>query len=432
MNTTFLLAPVALLFSASHPSAGDLFVDDDGGPGVDYTDIQPAIDAAFAGDVIHVAIGQYSGFTLTKPLTIAGDKSDVPFSKVSGPVLVDAIPAGATARLIDLWFDAGVELLDSAGTLLGENVTVNALPGAIGLTVEDCDDVRVYRSSISGYSAVTQAAAILVRSSRVELVQTRVTGAKGPSVNVPGGPGIVADLGAELFVTLCEVDGGLGWNPSCPGGPFGDMHGGDGGDAVHVLAGADVTISGAGEATFSSWAKPRLFGGWAGGCEESCAELGEPGRALRIEGGGIVRHSATPLWVGDTFLCSAPPATHVEPGGVFDQPVPIDPSFFALNMAQASSSGDTAKFELRAEPGALTWWAIGSSAQIQPVPGILRDLLIVPAALVPFGQVPPSGAVALETAAPIVLPPGTLLYVQALVVDSAGPALTNSNFLYVR
>ena len=45
-----------------------LVVDDDGGVGVDFTELQEAVDAASAGDVILVRSGTYSGLLL-------GDKS---------------------------------------------------------------------------------------------------------------------------------------------------------------------------------------------------------------------------------------------------------------------------------------------------------------------------------------------------------------------
>ncbi len=422
-----LLAPLAWLVSASQPCAGEWFVDDDGGPGVDFTDVQPAVDAASSGDVVHVAPGLYSGFTLTKPLTIVGTLTVYPIvpSTVAGPVLVSAVPAGTTALLVDLVLDAGLRLGDSAGTLVAENLSVRAEAGKPALSVHDCDDVRVYRSDFSDLYFLTAppvVEAMRIRTSRVELVQADVDGRDGDTLGVPGGTALLADAGAEVFVTLCEVHGGNGKDPQCS--KFMPLEGGDGGDAIHVLGGASVTITGLAVPSLSD--HPLIVGGWGGGCEGWCELLGEPGLALRIEAGGFVRHSGTPLGGGDTLSCFDPPAVHVEPGGMFLQPVPIDPSFYAQNLSA------TAKFELRAEPGALTWWALGPAPQTQPLAGILRDLLIVPIAVVPFGQVPASGALTFETSAPMALPPGTLLYLQVLTVDTAGPALSNSNFLYVR
>ena len=59
----FLAPPLA--------SSKTWIVDDDGGPGVDFTDIQPAIDAAAPGDLIVVRNGDYNGFILFKDLILA-------------------------------------------------------------------------------------------------------------------------------------------------------------------------------------------------------------------------------------------------------------------------------------------------------------------------------------------------------------------------
>ena len=61
----FLAPPLA--------SSKTWIVDDDGGPGVDFTDIQPAIDAAAPGDLIVVRNGDYNGFILFKDLILAAD-----------------------------------------------------------------------------------------------------------------------------------------------------------------------------------------------------------------------------------------------------------------------------------------------------------------------------------------------------------------------
>jgi len=431
MKNLALPTLLTLIVCAPPLSAGDWFVDDDGGPGVDFTDIQPAIDAAQAGDVIHVAIGAYSGFTLAKALTIQGDASAPPWTKMTGPVLVDGIPEGATAWLLDLTFDDGLALRNSAGTIVGARLNVDASAGTSTMSVIDCDDARVYRSDVSGiHDSVPPTPALLVRTSRLEVVQTQIRGHRGPSLTDPGGLGILAAPGAELFASLCNVSGGDGWSPSC--GTFGSKAGGDGGDALHVLGGASVTITGPREQHFSSWVEPYLIGGWGGGCKESCAELGEPGRALRVENGGVVRHSATPLYVGDAFFCSAPDATLVEPGGVVTTVDPIDPSLFALNWPQGLPLSDTARFELTAEPGAPSFWFLGSGLLSQAVPGVVQDLLIAPVTFVNFGAVPATGSLPFETGAPMLLPAGTKLYFQVLVVGSGGPVLTNSNVLFVR
>lgn len=74
-------------------------VDDDGGPGVDFTDLPPAIAAASAGDVIVVRDGQYSEFTLSKGLSIVADTGHAPAFKKYGDLTIAGIPKGDTAVL---------------------------------------------------------------------------------------------------------------------------------------------------------------------------------------------------------------------------------------------------------------------------------------------------------------------------------------------
>lgn len=47
-------------------------VEDNGGPGVDFTQIQTAIDAAAPGDTLLVMPGNYTGFSLRKGMRILG------------------------------------------------------------------------------------------------------------------------------------------------------------------------------------------------------------------------------------------------------------------------------------------------------------------------------------------------------------------------
>src|SRR5262245_21258714 len=68
-------------------------VDAAGGPGVNFTDIPPAIAAAADGDVLLVAGGMYSGFSVTgKGLKILG-------SAGGGTTLVGTLAAPASSSI---------------------------------------------------------------------------------------------------------------------------------------------------------------------------------------------------------------------------------------------------------------------------------------------------------------------------------------------
>lgn len=72
-RTALVLALASLPLAARLAPGGQvLVVDDDGGPGVDYTKLQAAVDAAAEGALILVHPGSYAGFTVfAKGLEIA-------------------------------------------------------------------------------------------------------------------------------------------------------------------------------------------------------------------------------------------------------------------------------------------------------------------------------------------------------------------------
>src|SRR5262245_31533670 len=81
-------------------------VDDVLGPGVDFIEVQPAVDAASAGDVILVRPGSFGGFALQgKGLVITADAGQKPV--IGGPPIatrVEQVPAGEAVVLRGLQF----------------------------------------------------------------------------------------------------------------------------------------------------------------------------------------------------------------------------------------------------------------------------------------------------------------------------------------
>ena len=66
-------------------------VDDSGGPGVDFTDLPPAIAAASGGDVLLIRSGVYSEVLLNRGLTLQADEGAV--VNVAG-LRIESVPAG--------------------------------------------------------------------------------------------------------------------------------------------------------------------------------------------------------------------------------------------------------------------------------------------------------------------------------------------------
>lgn len=165
-----LAATLAFLAPSLLVAQGDVHVvDDDPGPGVDFTDLQPAIDAAGPGDLVLVREGFYAPFTLTKGLAIVGEVgAAVVVLGVAGDhlTLVTGVPAGASARLRGLRFRPPetvdgdtLRLAQNAGEVWLEDVHlefvfpapfVYTLNQVQALRVEDCARVVLARSSVAG------------------------------------------------------------------------------------------------------------------------------------------------------------------------------------------------------------------------------------------------------------------------------------------
>ena len=80
-SRSFLLV-FTLALAGPLARASTIVVDDNGGPGVQFTDIQPAVTAALPGDLIVVMPGSYSAFVLDKGLTLLASSGAI----VSGTI----------------------------------------------------------------------------------------------------------------------------------------------------------------------------------------------------------------------------------------------------------------------------------------------------------------------------------------------------------
>ena len=159
-----LLPSLSALFTL--PSAGhaETLIDDDGGPGVDYTDIQPAVDAAGFQAVICVRPGSYTGFTVSRGLTILGEDSQ----HVHVPGVTRVAGVGARVVLANLNLGQLLELRDCTGTVVLEAVRTAADLSAQPVLIENCSDVRLHE--------VSPSAGVLARNARVELANSSFQG----------------------------------------------------------------------------------------------------------------------------------------------------------------------------------------------------------------------------------------------------------------
>lgn len=238
-----LMRPHALLavfLVALAPAQRTWIVDGAGGPGVDFVDIPPAVAAAQRGDRIRVrGPWSYSGFTITKGLTVEAESSALCTS-----ISIAFVPSGDSVRVSGfhgtpppLQFAPHVVIMGCVDTVMLSDMEIGWGYGSEleALSVNDSSSVLVTDSKIA--SAATgndKVAAVIVRS-RAVFQRCQISGRAGtdtcevPASGGKGGAGIRCS-GATVAVVDSSVSGGkggTGWECS-----HGQHCGGDGGSAV--------------------------------------------------------------------------------------------------------------------------------------------------------------------------------------------------------
>ncbi|MBL8768110.1 MAG: hypothetical protein JNL94_12120 [Planctomycetes bacterium] len=224
-----LLASVLVLGTAS---AGVIRVDAAGGG--DFTNLQLAIDASVAGDILLVRPGSYLGsgqptvLVVGKGITITADPPTSTF-QLNTRIVIDGVPAGQTATLRGATTPVHTPIVGA----LAPGIVVTKCFGAV--LIEDC--IGEGSIGVGGLGlAVPGSAGILVEHSAAVSV-VRSTGRGGVGVNAvsgappgsnpasSGGPGIRV-FASQVALHDCTFTGGKGGNasgsfPAAPGGPGG-------------------------------------------------------------------------------------------------------------------------------------------------------------------------------------------------------------------
>src|SRR5882672_72200 len=309
--------------------AQSTYIVDDNGP-ADFTDFPAAIAAAIPGDVLVVRAGAYSSISLSEGLTILCDDGvSAPALEVSNiPSDEIAVVSGLSAPRVALAHCTGTVILQHLMSLPPNSTSGTSSPV---FDVLSCDDVRVYRSTITapydsnGSSSTPGPAAVHISSSRVELVRCAIIGGRmgytvddcAPVVGA-GGDGVSIDDHSFVHVALSSVQGGDGSdvvNLFCT-----YSQPGNGGHAVEVSGQSTVVIAGT--------RTDVIRGGDRGKSTQSFnPNLSEPGRALFVHGGCSARYSGATLLLGHGSASLPWTVTTISaPIGAANQAIPADPT----------------------------------------------------------------------------------------------------------
>jgi hypothetical protein len=202
------------LLAGSAASQRTWIVDQQNGPGTNFTNLAPAIAAAARGDRIQVRKGTYFGANVGKALTIVGEDGVL----IQGDTLtVQGLPAGhqvVLSGLSVLWLGAApLVLANNQGHILLDRCGLDAA-GISAVRVSSCTNVQITGSRLTGGSAldVEGFPAVEVVSSTVIVTESTLTGQDsfGYHAVFVGSVGLRVHSG-RVFLVRSQVTGG-----SCP------------------------------------------------------------------------------------------------------------------------------------------------------------------------------------------------------------------------
>lgn len=412
----------ACLLFASPAVASTWIVDDDGGPGVDFTTIAAAVAVSGPGDVILVRPGSYGGFALGAGVQVLGAAG----VQVTENVTITNVGPGPRAVLASLAL-RGVSVSQCAAAVLLEDLDVAAttadvlaLGGQSAIVVRTSGDVRLRAvTAMAPGNTGHVFSALRVDAARVEVTHSTLTGGAGRSGTfftngTAGGDGIFVDEASDVHVALSTVRGGTGGDYSddnqCP-----FCEAGDGGLGIRMVGDARVLVTGI--------ATDLVRGGQAG-LGNVCAQDGFPGHALFVPASATARLSGATI-EGATYAldCGGAHVAAVGGQGVVTVPIPADP---ALAVAGTIAQGQPVTFTVHGAPGAAVRLRLGRQLVVQDLSESYEDRLTIPLRTYDLGTMPASGSASFVFTLPASLPKGFVVVAQSSVITSAEVALTQS------
>lgn len=328
--------PLALALLAALPLSGQAWiVDAQLGPGAHFAAIQPAVDAAAAGDLVLVRSGQYAGFALLgKSLSVCADSAAV--VDVDGPLLVRHVAADERVliqglRFTSLPFQAPSTVELCAGPIWLERCAFTCLNLGWGqppnaLRIRSAAEVALIECSAKGSTASGASAGhgLTIESARVLAFQCAFEGgSQGPGATSQGGAACRL-IDGELEADGSSFTGGTGssgaWFQQPGSGPVCISPGDGGHGLVAVLASAQARAhacvlaggpNGAGVTTCTGGVPGAPIGPGAGQVLAISAPQRSFGLSSPVRGGGLLALGASgPVheWVWVAYAAAPLPA----------------------------------------------------------------------------------------------------------------------------
>jgi len=411
----FALVPLALLVA---PLSAELVTVGPPGSGSDFADVQAAIDAASAGDVVLVAPGTYPGFHLEKALVVQGAGRGATRITEEGFVLsptlavVREIDAGGVAVVAGMTIEfAGIAIADAAVVEIGacdgavalHDLEVVAFQGLDGIAAQDSarfllSDARAFGGGGSG--AAAPAYSLATRNSGLWAIDSVI---EAPALFTPFAP--VQKETAFFDSSDVRLAGATVVGPSIEGG-----WAIEGGDAVWARA---ATIEIARSEVRGADASVPLPGGYAlrlfqGSTATAYADSTVKGG---LNGDGTTEQAPALVEPGSSYVTGPGPA----------------PTLSVLQPR--ATGGEHLDLVLHGAPGATgqLLGSLGMSAGFA-VPGADGDVFLDPTALVRLGPVTlgATGEATLSIPVPTLPPDAHWIAVFQCAETSAGPpAISN-------
>ncbi len=410
----FRVAFLATLLAAP-TLAKTWIVDDNGGAGVDFTDIAPAIAAAAPGDLILVYGGDYGPFVVDKGVVLIG----FDFTNVSGPIQVLGVNAPQRAALSH-FYAPEFDVIGCTGTVIAQDF------GLATATVQASTDVRLAHFTIATaeqLQLVPKFAGLTVDRSRCEIQGSYLRGVTYDQTSFlgagsDGGDGIDVANAARVHASRCEVHGGNG------GGGAHLISAGNGGFGMLVGNGTQAIITGDGSELFESG-----FGGICAPCTD-CLDDGVDEHGLFVDNGTAWTSGTTfpTLTMDEGIHCI--PFTFAGVAG--NTVVPLSPMQPTLDASGPMTPNSTVTFRIDAPPGTFGTLNLGRTPTILATPPILVEKLTQYLRTMNV-TVDATGVAARKVLLPSGLPIGFTLIAQAeLTLPDNTIARTNSAPVVVR